>query len=356
MNISIRTLTCVAALAAFVPAFAQDEEESDETAEETSSEATPAPDGSLKPDEQHISQIDQRIFTVLPFCKRLEGRAEVRLPGKDEWTKVEEGRFFPLGSSFRTLTAESRFDLAFGREVMVSVVGLASFGTRLQGLEVESRAISLDSGVIELKLPLNFPEGKFMVSAPGFTVENLAGVSRYAYSKNGDGDTALVRCVSGVMMVKGRHFTIPAMHAANELEIRTSQDVLFTGLFGKSGDYMCHIDTGVMEEMDWEQQKNVIVEKSLDWKISPRTAVRIHRKVPEIGKNLAVNVLTFDSNGELKNRWTFTEGRHEVNTGDQGPATKADRARAAKAIQEAAAAAVETTTTSEETEESAEEE
>lgn len=351
MNISIRTLTCVAALTAFVPAFAQDEEEAAETTEETSAEAPAEGENA----EQHISEIDQRIFSVLPFCKRLEGRAEVRLPGKEEWAKVEEGRFFPLGSSFRTLTAESRFDLSFGREVMVSVVGTASFTTRQQGLDVKSRGISLDSGAIELKLPLNFPEKMFSVTAPGFSIENPAGVSRYVYRKTGDGDVALVRCVSGVLTVKGRHFTIPAMHAANELEIRTSQDVLFTGLFGKSGDYMCHIDTGIMEEMDWEQQKNVIVEKSLDWKISPRTAVRIHRKVPDIGKNLAVNVLTFDSNGELKNRWAFTEGRHEVNTGDQGPATKADRARAAKALEEAAAAAVETTTTTEETEEASEE-
>lgn len=343
MNISIRTLTCVAALTAFVPALAQDEEKTAEASEETSAEA-PA-EGEKA--EKHISQIDQRIFSVLPFCKRLEGRAEVRLPGKEEWETVEEGRFFPLGSAFRTVSPESRFDLAFGREAMVSVVGQASFSTRQQGLDVKSRTVILGSGVIDLKLPLNFPEKMFSVTAPGFSVENPAGISRYTFTKTGDGDVALVRCVSGVLTVKGRHFTIPAMHAANELEIRTSQDVLFTGLFGKSGDYMCHLDTGIMEEMDWEQQKSVIVEKSLDWKISPQTAVRIHRKVPEIGKNLAVNVLTFDSNGELKNRWAFTEGRHEINTGDQGPATKADRARAAKVLEEAAAAAVETTTTEE---------
>jgi len=344
MNISIRTLTCFAALAAFVPAFAQEEE----AAEEASAETTEASAAEGEKAEKHISEIDDKLFTVLPFCKRLEGRAEFCYPGKSEWVKVEEGKFFPLGCSFRTMTPESRFDLAFGREVMVSVVGQASFGTRQQGLEIKSRSVSLDSGTIDVKLPLNFPEKMFSVTAPGFCIENPAGVSRYTYRKTGDGDTAFVRCISGVLTVKGRHFTIPAMRAANELEIRTSQDVLFTGLFGKSGDYMCHLDTGLMEEMDWEQQKNVIVQKSLDWKLSPQTAVRIHRKVPAIGKNLAVSILTFDSNGDLKNRWSFTEGRHEINTGDQGPATKADRARAAKALEEAAAAAVETTTTEEE--------
>ena len=111
MNISIRTLTCVAALAAFVPAFAQDEEETAETTEAAETEAGEAEGGEKA--EKHISEIDQRIFSVLPFCKRLEGLAEVRLPGKEEWTKVEEGRFFPLGSMFRTVTPESRFDLPF---------------------------------------------------------------------------------------------------------------------------------------------------------------------------------------------------------------------------------------------------
>ena len=354
MNISIRTLTCAAAVAAFVPAFAQEDEVSDETSAEA--EVAEATSDDALPEEKHISEIDQRLFSVLPYCKSLAGRAEFRAPGKDEWTKIEEGRFFPLGSSFRTLTPESNLVLAFGREVMVTVFGSSSFGTRAQGLEVKSRSISLESGTIEGKLPLGFPEKMFSVTAPGFSVENPAGVSRYVYTgKSGDGDTAQIRCVSGVLTVKGRHFTIPAMHAANELEIRTSQDVLFTGLFGKSGDYLCHLDTGLMQEMDWENQREVIVPKSLDWKLSPQTAVRIFRKVPEIGKNRAVSILTFDSNGELKNHWTFTEGRHEVNTGDQGPATKADRARAAKALEEAAAA-VDTTTTEAPEEGSAEEE
>lgn len=357
MNISIRTLTCVAALTAFVPAFAQEEEEIEESAEteETASgeEAEAQADGEKAP--KHISELDERIFFVLPSCNRLEGRAEVRQPGKAEWEAVEENKFFPLGSTFRTTTEDTRFELAFGREVKVIVNGLASFSTRPQGLDVKSRAIVLDSGVIEVKLPLNFPEKMFSVTAPGFSAENLAGDSRFTYRKTGDGDVAFVRCVSGTLAVKGRHFDIPTMRAANELEIRTSQDVLFTGLFGKSGDYMCHFDTGVMQEMDWDLQKNVIVKKTLDWKISPKTAARIYRKVPEVGKNLAVSILTFDSNGELRNRWSFTEGRHEVNTGDQGPATKADRQRAAKALEDAAAA-VETSAAEDEGETSSEEE
>ena len=352
MNMTIRTLTCVAALAAFVTVFAQDEEE---TAEETAEESVEETKSEEKSDSDHISEINDKLFTILPFCKRLEGRAEVLVPGQQEWAKIDEGRFFPLGSMFRTLTDETRLEISFGREALVSIVGQASFGTRMQGLDVSSRTITLGSGTIELRLPLNFPEKMFCVTNEGFCVENPAGVSRYTYVKTGDGFDASVRCVSGVLTVRGPHFTIPAMHAANEVQIRSSKDFLVTRLLGKSGDFMCHLDAGLMEEMDYELNKSVIVEKSIDWKLSPRTAIRIFRKVPEIGKNRAVSILTFDSNGELKNRVSFTEGRHEVNTGDQGPATKKDRERAAKAL-EAAAATVETTTEEEPAEDSSAEE
>ena len=350
MNITFRTLTCAAALAAFAPAFAQDEEETTEAAEASeAAEGASAEEGAAK----HISEIDERPYTTLPFCFRSEGRsAEAKAPGSTEWTRVEEGRFYPLGTSFRTTGDDSHFELKFGREPMVVVKGQAAFSTRPQTLGVKDRAIFLESGTIELKLPLNFPEKLMTVCAKGFTVENPAGVSRYTYRSTGDGEEAVVRCVSGMLSIKGRHFAIPTMRAANEVKIRTSQDLLFTALYGTSGDYVCQLDQGMVQYMDYDANELKTEAKNLDWKISPKTAVRIFRKVPEVGKNLAVSVMTFDANGELRNRCTFTEGRFEVNTGDQGPATLKDRENAAKALKEAAEAA--TTTTEESAEEAPE--
>lgn len=334
MNITIRTLTCAVALAALVPVYAEEEEETAEAAGTTAETA----EGEAN-QGKHISEIDNKTFTVLPFCRRLEGHAEVRKPGAAQWEPVEEGRFYPLGSFYQTKDGESRLEIAFGREAKVVISGTASFGTRAQGLAEKTRAVILDSGTIELQLALGFPEKLFSVIAKGFTVENPAGTSRYTYRATGDGEEALVRCVTGTFAVKGRHFEIPCMRAANELRIRTSQDLLFTGLFGKSGDYMCHLDNGLAEVMDYDANQVKIEHKFLEWKISPYTAARIFRKVPELGKNLAVSVMTFNANGELVNRCSFTEGRHEVNTGDQGPATARDRALAEKKLQEAAAAA-----------------
>jgi len=168
------------------------------------------------------------------------------------------------------------------------------------------------------------------VTAPGFTARDLVGESIYTYSGTGDGDEAVIRCVTGTLAVEGRHFRIAAMHAANELKVRTSQDLLFTGLYGTSGDYVVTLDQGVVAVPDPETGAVKNDEPKLDWHLSPRTAVRIHRAVPTIGERMSVTVMTFDETDALVNRCTFAEGRAELNTGEQGEKALAAREENAK--------------------------
>lgn len=274
-------------------------------------------------------------FHTIPTCRKIEGVVEVLRAGAVDWEAAEEGRFYPLGTSYRTVGKDSRLTVELGHDCKVVIIGEASFGTRNQPLTVKSRSISLQSGVITVKLPLNFPEGMLDVSAPGFKVVNPAGESRYRYIKTGDGDRATVRCISGSLAIEGRHFKILSMHAANEADIRTSQDLLFTGIYGKRGDYMIKLDQGYTKIRDVETGDERIEEKVLEWKISPQTAVRIHRSVPAIGENMAVTVMTFDAAGTLKNRCAFTEKRFEVNSGELAPVSKGSREALAKKVSEA---------------------
>ena len=103
--------------------------------------------------------------------------------------------------------------------------------------------------------------------------------------------------------------------------------------------------------------------KYLDWKLSPQTAVRIHRaNIPhsKSGRQ-AVTVMTFDANGALHNRCAFADNMVEVNSGELGPTSKKEREELAKRAaeiakqQEAAGKAAETRD-AEVTEEEAEEE
>ena len=295
------------AVVAMTVAFALFAEEA-ETTEETSTEAVAV---------VKTNAVPMKAFTSLPLCRRIEGSASVRKPGGD-WERAEEGRFYPLGSSYRAEKGGT-LDIAFGSGSIATIADGSEFGTRLQTIGTASRTIVLVRGTIELKLPDNLPEGMFFLAAPGFMVKNPAGVSVIVYEDKGDGDEAKILCKTGSLGLEGRHFDIPAMRAADEVRIRTSRDHLFTSLYGTSGNYVVNLDQGMCtrEEFDDEGAMKTVVEKgNLAWHLSPRTQVIINRSVPALGERMSVHTMTFDAAGVLQNERAFSEGRAEVNSGE----------------------------------------
>ncbi len=321
---------CTIVAIAAICAVAQEEEV--EATAEASSDAVSEEVSELLP--QSKAQAD-KFFFLLPKCQLLEGVAEVLKPGST-WEPIEEGKYYPLGSTYRTTTASTRLTIQLGDSSFISVVGEASFGTKAQAVGIKERTIILKAGQIDLKLPANLPEGMLTVTAPGFSVINPAGESRYTYESTGDGENAAVRCVTGSLALQGRNFKIKLMRAANEIRIRTSQDMLFTGLYGKSGDYVVDLDQGDAIERDFDTGKEKVVTKSLAWNLSPQTAIRIHRAAATIDKPMAVTIMTFDASGDLKNRCAFFEGRPELTTGEQAAAAIKEKTEAAKKAVDAA--------------------
>jgi len=261
--------------------------------------------------------VSSKVYTTLPLCRRVVGSAEVRLPG-GEWMAAEEGKFYPFGTSYRA-SASGTATIAFGPGATVTIEKGAEFGTRNQPVGEKSRTIFLVRGTVALKLPDNLVEGAFFVTAPGFSVKNPAGESVLTYEDKGDGDEAVLRCVTGSMGVEGRHFDIPSMHAANELRIRSTRDHLVTILYGTSGDYVVKLDQGqrFREEFDDEGKMKTTVEKGLrEWHLTPFTKIHITRSVPAIGERMSVHTMAFDASGERKSECYFSEGRAEVNSGE----------------------------------------
>ena len=340
MKNTVRFLTA-AAVACGMSLWAQDDIDDDatdaETTEVSSGDGAEADSAIEIGGQMHHAKSEHKFFYTLPKAEKLEGSADVLKPGARDWEAAVEGRFYPLGSVFRTVGASTRFTVGLGRQCRVTIVGESSFGTRGQGLDVKSRAILLKGGVVSVDLPRNFPEGMFFVDAPGFSVVNPAGKSTYRYAKTGDGDKATIRCVTGSLSVEGLNFKILSMRAANEVCLQTSQDALFTGIYGTRGDYICKLDQGTVKIHDVETGKSHTEQKFLEWKVSPQTAVRIQRAVPEIGENMAVTVMTFDAAGNLKNRCAFAENRFEVNSGELAPNDKSSQSELEKKAAEATA-------------------
>ena len=332
--------SCLLAFAASMAAccsFAEAETAADgsEPAAEAAAEANEAAKAPAAP----ISE----LFTTLPFCRELSGDAQVLKPGASEWTSVEDGRFYPLGSVFKA-GEFGRLVVAFGKNCTVTIENGSSFESRKQPLGVRARTISLVSGTVLVSLPDNFPEGAFFVTAPGFTAKNPAGDSKYVYSDVGDGFEAVVRCVTGTLEVEGRHFAMSKMRAANEFKIRCSRDNLETIIYGVSGDYVVRLDQGLgstTEIGDSGERKEVVSAQTLEWHLTPETRVQINRAVPAIGEKMSVHTMAFDAAGTLQSERTFCEGRAEINSGELVVKEKGDAEelakRAADATEEAAA-------------------
>lgn len=360
MKTLIRMLAVCSAVTA-LNTWAQDDDDSDEGSDEATEVSSAETEGATESaegddeaaeGEEEPKAKKEKYYTSIPYCRMLDGKAEVLRPGATEWEPIREGKFYALGTTYRTFGAQSQLLIKFGNEVSVEIKGEASFGTRAQPLGEPTRTITLMSGTIKVKLPRNLPDGLFVVTAPGFKVVNPKGDSRYTYEKSpdGDGDTAVVRCVTGDLSIEGRHFKVLSMKAANEVKIRTTQDQLFTGLYGSRGDYIVRLDQGRYLIKDYGTGESHEEEKTLDWKLSPQTSVRIHRAMPALGDKMAVTIMTFEASGELKNRCAFTEHTVEVNSGELGPTSKKDREAIAKKAAEATetvAAEAETTTDAE---------
>ena len=277
-----------------------------------------AADADALPDLPQEEKAESRSpFSLLPFCRRFEGVAEVCKPGS-EWKAAEEGRFYQLGTAFRTRGA-GKMTVAFGRDSYAEISGDASFSTRAQALDVKTRTLVLGEGALELTLPENMPEGLFAVAAPSFTVTSPAGVSRYVCEKTGTGLRVTVRCVTGTISVSGRHFDIPQMRAANEVVITDEHDHLATVLENSSGDYLVKLDQGVRTVSEIADDGSTVektVEDKAEVKFSPEMRIRITRAVPSVGERMSVFVMAFDAAGnQLGPGVSFCEGRAEVNSG-----------------------------------------
>lgn len=300
----------LAACVASVPAYAEDEEEAKPAAEGEAVEGLPA--AASKP---------EKFFFPLVQCRLIDGcDVKVQKPKSTDWVVAEEGRYYPLGSTFRVESAEGgaaiKAEFAFGGKAVVKATNAVEFATEEIEIGAQSRTVLLKNGRLMLDLPRTLPDGMFLVKAPFFACMNLAGESMFDYALTGDGDEVVVRCVTGAMAIEGSHYKIARIGAANQVRIRTTKDNLFTSLRGESGDYVVTLDQGIVQDKNFETGEVRDVPKSLDFSLSPQCAVKIFRRKAAIAGRMIVSVMTFNPAGYILNRCVFAENRANVNSGE----------------------------------------
>ena len=151
-KISVQSALAVTAFSAcvvFAPVCAQDAEEPAAAAAE---DGLPPPPSEAKP------------FTALFRCVRVNGVTQVLKPGASEWTKAEEGRFYPLGSAVRTVSeagAPVSAEFSFGPEATIKLDGVAEAATRAIEIGERARTLELKSGRVLVNVPRTLKEGLF---------------------------------------------------------------------------------------------------------------------------------------------------------------------------------------------------
>ena len=297
------------ACVALSPAYAEDDEEAKPAAEGEAAEGLP--DMAAKP---------EKFFFPLVRCRLIDGcSVTVQKPQASNWTVAEEGRYYPLGSTFRVepaANAAAKAEFAFGGKAVLKATNAVEFATEEIEIGGASRAVLLKNGRFSLDLPRTLPDGLFAVKAPFFACMNLAGESLFTYSPTGDGDEAVVRCVTGSMALEGRHYKIAQMRAANQVRIRTTNDNLFTSLRGESGDYVVTLDQGLVQDKNFETGEVKDVPKTLDFSLSPQCAIKIFRRKAAVADRMIVSMMTFNPSGYILNRCAFAENRANVNSGE----------------------------------------
>lgn len=312
---SFKTAAAIASVSVFAsisPAFAQDE----------SAEEKPAAEAELGSELGiKLPKAENGVaFYSLMRCVRTEGGVQILKPGTQDWTNAEEGRFYPLGTVIRTAAGATAV-WAFGDKAQVVLESDSEVASRPVESGDKGRAIVLKRGRVRLDLPGKLPDGLFKVVSQNFECVNLAGESVFEYAASGDGDDALVRCVTGTLALKGAHYSVPRMGAANQIRIRTTGDALFSSLRGESGDCRVVLDQGVVAERDFETGETKDVAKSLEYMLSPKCVIKIFRAKSAISGRTSVSTMTFNAAGEMVNRCVFTEGLSAINSGELVVAT-----------------------------------
>ena len=254
-------------------------------------------------------------FHALVRLSLASGEVLVKLPREKDFKPAVEGKFYPNGSSFRTVGGTSEFE--FGKEAVLKVTGDAEFSTREDDIAAPSRAVMPVRGSFTVSLPRTLPTGLFSMAFPNFTAKDLAGESRYELTPSGDGDEVVVHVITGMLAIEGPHYKVERMSAADRMRIRTTGEALFTSLRGEAGDYKVSLDQGCTTYKDPITGEVKKQDRRLDFSLTPQCAIKIFRKRAQVGGRMAVSVMTFDPAGEMRNRFTFAEGAASVNFGEE---------------------------------------
>lgn len=242
-----------------------------------------------------------KLFMPMVRIVQVRGACEANHPDVGTYVAAIENKVYPLGTQFRA-GPESSATLIFSAQENVQLLDLTELTVLAAEKNPLGRVLRLTTGKIRTNLRENLPEGSFAIETPNASIKNIEGRAEYTLSSDANAELLKVKTITGAARIDGPQYHIPALRAANMVDIQTSADRSFTRLLGVSGDFAILLDKGE--------------EEPVNYAMSPKAVVKIWRENAPVGGRSVISTLVVNANGIACHRFAYAVGRPGVATGE----------------------------------------
>lgn len=290
---------CAVAVTVVTTAFAQDNAQpaAASPAQAPAAEQAAAPAAAPAAEQQAPAKNFEPLVRVF----NVQGAVEVKNPDVGQFQPAQNNKAYPLGSVVRTGAGASGL-LAFSSQETVQILEKSEVVIGSPDKAPAARLVRLVAGKIKTTLRDNLPEGSFSVETPNTSCKNLAGRGEFTLSADGNVETFQAATVTGIARIEGLQYQIPALRAANTVNIQTAPDRSLSRLTSVSGDFPIVLENGT--------------DTPVTFGMSPKAVVKIWREVAPVGGRSIISTLVVSPTGKARHRFAYAEGRPNLATGE----------------------------------------
>jgi len=240
-------------------------------------------------------------FSNLVRVVNIQGVCEVNNPDIGEFRPAKHNKAYPMGSIYRTAAGSSCI-LIFSAEDSAVVAENSEIMVTACKDNDQNLTIKLIAGEVKPTLRDNLPAGSFSLNTPNCEILNMSGRGSYTLMMENENEVFKASTITGTARVEGPHYTIPALQAANKVNITTAPNRSFSHLTSVSGDFAIELSNGT--------------EAPVIYSMSPKAVVKIWRENAPVGGRTIVSTLVVSPTGMARHRFAYAEGRQNLKTGE----------------------------------------
>ncbi|MDX9868266.1 MAG: hypothetical protein RBT78_10105 [Kiritimatiellia bacterium] len=242
-----------------------------------------------------------KIFDPLVRMMNVLGVCEVKTPDAEGFAPARNNKYYPLGTVFRTGLGGSAL-LVFSPQESVKLSADTEVSVTAPEKNPEARVLRFRGGAVKTSLRDNLQEGLFAIETPSTTCRNVAGRGEYTLACDATLETFQAATITGAARVEGAQYHIPALRAANTVNIQNAPDRTLTRLTSVSGDFPIVLENGT--------------ETPVTFGMTPKAVVKIWRENAPVGGRPIISTLVVSPTGIARHRFVYAEGRPDLTTGE----------------------------------------